>query len=59
MPQPKKVKFEILTCFAKRNFNRGFELSFVGTMEISPDTKSEQPRVAGKATLLNKIYSRF
>ena len=29
------------------NFNRGFEISFVGIIDISSYTKSEQPRVAG------------
>ena len=34
--------------FSKRNFDTGFEISSVGIPEISPYTKSEQPRVAGK-----------
>ena len=31
------------------NFNTGFEVGFVGTMDISFYTQSEQPRVAGLA----------
>ena len=34
--------------FSKRNFETEFEISFVGTMDISSYTQSEQPRVAGK-----------
>ena len=33
---------------SKRNFDTGFEISFVGTMDISPYTQSELPRVSGK-----------
>ena len=34
--------------FSKRNLDTGFEISSVGILEISPYTKSEQRRVAGK-----------
>ena len=34
--------------FSKRNFDMGFGISSVGIPEISPYTKSEQPRIAGK-----------
>ena len=34
--------------FSMRNFDTEFEISFVGTMNISSYTKSEQPRVAEK-----------
>ena len=34
--------------FSKRNFDTGFEISFVGTLDISSYTKSEPLRVAGK-----------
>ena len=34
--------------FSKRNFDTGVGISFVGIPEISPYTKSEQPRIAGK-----------
>ena len=34
--------------FSKKNFDKGFEISSVGIPEISPYTKSEQPRIAGK-----------
>ena len=33
---------------SKRNFDTGFGISSVGIPKISPYTKSEQPRVAGK-----------
>ena len=33
---------------SKRNFDTGFEISFVGTMDISLYTKSEQPKVERK-----------
>ena len=34
--------------FSKRNFDTGFEISFVGTIDISSYTQSKQPRIAGK-----------
>ena len=34
--------------FSKRNLDTGFEISSVDIPEISPHTKCEQPRVAGK-----------
>ena len=34
--------------FTKRNFDTESKISFVGTMDISSYTQSEQPRVAGK-----------
>ena len=33
---------------SKRNFDKGFGISFVITMDISSHTESEQPRIAGK-----------
>ena len=33
--------------FSKRNFDIGLGISSVGIPEISPYTKSEQPRIAG------------
>ena len=33
--------------FSRRNFDRGFEISSVGILDISPYPKSEQHRVAG------------
>ena len=48
--------------FSMRDFGTEFKIRFVGTMDISSYTKSEQPRVAGKrdlrktATLLWHIY---
>ena len=32
---------------SKRNFDTGFEISYVGILDISPYTKSELRRVAG------------
>ena len=34
--------------FSKRNFDTEFEISFVGTINISSHTQSEQLRVAAK-----------
>ena len=34
--------------FSKRNFDMVLGISSVGIPEISPHTKSEQPRIAGK-----------
>ena len=34
---------------SKRNFDIGFRISSVGILDISPYTKSEQPRIAGKS----------
>ena len=45
---PKMAKFETSKLFSNRNFVTGFGISSVGIREISPYTKSEQPRVAGK-----------
>ena len=46
--QPKITKFELRNLFSRKNFNRGFEISFDSTMNISMYTQSEQPMVAGK-----------
>ena len=49
------MKFETSLLFSKRNIDTGFEISFVGTVDISTYTQSEQPRVAGKhLTILAK-----
>ena len=40
--------FETSYFFSKRNFDTGFGISFVGTLDISSNTQSGQPRVAGK-----------
>ena len=46
---PKNANFEALcNFFPKRNFDTGFQIIFVGTMDISSYTNSGQPRVAGK-----------
>ena len=40
--------FETLEVFLKRKFDTGIGIISVGIPEISPYTKSEQPRIAGK-----------
>ena len=42
--------------FSKRNFNTEFEINSVGILDISPYTKSEQPRLAGK--YLNETFKK-
>ena len=44
----KWLSLRLRNFFSKRNFDTGFEISSVGIPEISPYTKSEQPRVAEK-----------
>ena len=43
----KTPSLKLCNFFSKRNFDTGFEISFVGTMDISSYTQYEQPRVAG------------
>ena len=45
---PKTSSLRFRNFFSKRNFDIEFEISFVGTMDISLYTQSEQRRVAGK-----------
>ena len=44
----KQLSLRLHNFFPKKNFDTGFEISSVGIPEISPYTKSEQPRVRGK-----------
>ena len=51
----KTPSLRLCNFFSKKNFDTEFEISLFGTMDISPYTQSEQPRVAGKhSTRLEK-----
>ena len=44
----KQLSLRLCNFFLKRNFDTGYKISFVGILDISTYTKSEQSSVAGK-----------
>ena len=46
--RPRNGYLRLRNVFSKTNFDTGFETSSVDILDISPYTKSEHPRIAGK-----------
>ena len=46
--QSKTTNLRLRNLFSKRNFDTGFQINFVSTMDISPYTQSNQRKIAEK-----------